>query len=85
MRRSVSIAFQGDCGHVNYRGLGEPPFQIVIFRLTFSQSQPPAIIMDHDAHMIRVVEGRCAAIERGIVEVPFRRSESIRIADYGQR
>jgi hypothetical protein len=31
--------------------------------------------MDHDADMIRIVESRCAAIERGIVEVPVWRSE----------
>ena len=31
--------------------------------------------MDHDADMIRVVEGGCAPIERGIIEVPLRRSE----------
>src|SRR5918998_3104821 len=30
--------------------------------------------MDHDADVIRVVEGRRAAIERGIIEVPLRRS-----------
>ena len=62
MRCSVGFTFQGDCGHVNYRGLGESPFQIVISRLAFGQSEAPAIIMDHDAHMIRVVEGRCTAI-----------------------
>src|SRR5258708_838845 len=31
--------------------------------------------MDHDADVIRVVEGRGAALERGIVEVPVWRSE----------
>src|SRR2546425_11964230 len=31
--------------------------------------------MDHDADMIWIVEGRCAAIERGIIEVPLRRSD----------
>src|ERR1700693_4548047 len=30
--------------------------------------------MDHDADMIRIVEGRCAALERSIVEVPLWRS-----------
>ena len=54
---------------------GEPLFQIVIFRLAFGQAEPPAVIVDHDGDVIRVVEGRRAAIERGIVEVPLRRSE----------
>src|SRR5260370_40795069 len=49
--------------------------QIVVLWGSLSQSEPPAIIMDHDADMIRIVEGRCAAIERGIVEVPFWRSD----------
>src|SRR5215212_7927020 len=31
--------------------------------------------MYHDLHMIRVVQGRCAAIERGIIEVPLRRGD----------
>ena len=31
--------------------------------------------MDHDADMIRIVEGRGAALERGLVEVPLWRSE----------
>jgi hypothetical protein len=31
--------------------------------------------VDHDADMIWVVEGGCAAIECSIIEVPFRRSE----------
>jgi hypothetical protein len=29
--------------------------------------------MDHDADIVRVVEGRCGAIKRGIIEVPLRR------------
>src|SRR5258706_12583448 len=39
------------------------------------QSESPAIIMDHDADVIRVVEGCRAAIESGIVEPPPRRCE----------
>ena len=31
--------------------------------------------MDHDADVIEVVEGRRGALERGIVEIPFRRSD----------
>src|SRR6202041_1106440 len=31
--------------------------------------------MDHDIDMIRVVEGGRAAIERGVVEIPLRRSD----------
>src|SRR5580700_3807526 len=31
--------------------------------------------MDHDGNVIRIVEGRCTAIERGIIEVPLRRRQ----------
>lgn len=71
MRRTVGIAFKSDGGHGDDREFGKPLFQVVIFRLTVSQAQPPAVIMNHDADMIRVVEGRCAAIERCIIEVPL--------------
>ena len=78
MRRAIGIAFEGDGGHRDDRAFGKPLVQIVIFRLAFSQSEPPAIVMDHDGDMIRIVEGCRAAIERRIVEVPLRRSESAR-------
>src|SRR5262249_40994941 len=35
----------------------------------------PAIVMDDDVDVIRVIESRRAAIEGGVVEPPFRRSE----------
>ena len=68
---AIGIAFKRNRGHGDVWTCGEPLFQIVILRLAFGQSKPPAIIMDHDADMIRVVEGCCAALERGIVEVPL--------------
>src|SRR2546423_12449398 len=57
---TIGIAFKSNSGHGDVRTFSEPLFQLVIFRLAFSQSEPPAIIMDHDADMIRIVEGRCA-------------------------
>src|SRR6266700_752423 len=75
MRCPIGIAFQGNRGHADVRSCSEPLFQLIIFRLAFSQSKPPTVIMDHDADMIRIVEGCCAALERGLVEIPFRRSE----------
>src|SRR5215212_6088864 len=71
---SIGITFKGNGGHGDDRTFGKPLFQIVILWVAFSQAEPPAVIMDHDADVIRVVEGRCAAIERGIIEVPLRRS-----------
>src|SRR5215217_6162417 len=71
---TIGITFKGYGGHGDDRTFGKPLFQIVILRFAFSQAEPPAVIMDHDADVIRVVEGRCAAIERGIIEVPLWRS-----------
>ena len=45
------------------------------FALAFGQCEPPPIIVDHDGDVIRIVEGRRAAIERRIIEVPLRRSK----------
>jgi len=35
MWRTVGVAFQRNGGHADHRGLREPRFQIVVFRLTF--------------------------------------------------
>ena len=75
VRCAVGIAFEGNRWHGDVRTFREPLFQIVILPLAFSQPEPPAVIVDHDADMIRVVEGRCAALEGGIVEVPLGRGE----------
>src|SRR6266498_186028 len=71
---AIGVAFEGDRRHGDHRPFGEPLLQIVVFRLAFGQSQPPAVVVDHDLDVIRVVERRRAAIERGIFEVPLRRS-----------
>ena len=63
----VGTVITGNCG--------KPLFQIVVFRLAFGQTEPPAVVVDDDGDVIRIVEGRRAAIERGVVEVPLRRSE----------
>ena len=75
MRRAVGVAFHGDGGHGDDRPFGELLFQIVVFRLAVGEAEPPAVIVDHDGDVVRVVEGRRAAVERRVVEVPFRRCE----------
>jgi hypothetical protein len=70
---TIGITFKGNGGHGDDRAFGKPLFQIVIFRLALSQTEPPTVIMDHDADVIRIVEGRCTPIERRIIEVPLRR------------
>ena len=75
MRRAVGITLKRDRRHGDDGSLGEPLFQLVIFRLAVGQAEPPAVVVDHDRDMVRIVERRGAAIERRVVEVPFRRGE----------
>ena len=75
VRRPIGIPFQGNGGHSNDRSFGQPLFEIVILRLAFRQAEPPAVIMDHNADMIRIVEGRRGTLERGLIEGPLRRGE----------
>ena len=74
MRRAVGVALEGDRGHGDDRGFGEPILQLVVLGLAVGQPEPPAVVVDDDVDVIRVVERRRAAIEGGIVEAPLRRS-----------
>jgi hypothetical protein len=47
-------------------------FQIDVTPLSFRQAKPPAVIPDHDADMVRVIERRASAIGRGTLKVPLR-------------
>ena len=47
-------------------------FKIVVLRLSLNQPQPPAIVMDHHADMVRVVECFRRSLERRVVETPLR-------------
>src|SRR6266545_3741753 len=39
MRRAVGVAFEGDGGHADGRGFGQPLFQIVVFRLARGETK----------------------------------------------
>jgi hypothetical protein len=75
VRRAIGIAFKRDGRHSDDRGLGKPPFQLVISRLAPGEIEPPTVIMDDDRDMIGIVERRRAAIKGGIIKVPFRRRD----------
>ena len=75
VRRSIGVTFKSDRGHGDDRTLCKPFFQVLILGLAISKPLPPTIVVDHDFDMIRIIERRRTAIERGIIEVPFRRSE----------
>ena len=75
VRCAIGVAFECDGRHCDDRRLRKPLFQIVVFRLTLREAEPPAVIMDDDCNVIRVVERCGATIEGGIVEIPFGRSK----------
>jgi len=72
MRRTVGITLHGDRGHADDRTLGQPLLQIVVLCLALGETLPPAIVVYHDRDMIGIVEGLGAAVESGIVEIPFQ-------------
>ena len=72
VRCTVGITFEGDRRHGDDRRFGKPIFQIVVVFLPFSETEPPAVIMDYDADVIRIVERRRRSGESGVVEFPFR-------------
>jgi hypothetical protein len=47
--RPIGITFNGNGRHGDDWAFGKPLFQIVIFRVAFSQVEAPAIIMDDDS------------------------------------
>ena len=53
MWRTVGITFESDGGHANHWRLGKTSFQFVVFRLAGSQTDPPAVIVNHDADVVR--------------------------------
>ena len=45
---SIGVTFEGDRRYCDDRACGKLFFQIVIFRLTFSQSEAPTVIVNDD-------------------------------------
>ena len=52
MRGAIGVAFEGDRRHGDDRPAGEPLLQVLQFWLAFGQSQPPAVIVDHEPDVI---------------------------------
>jgi hypothetical protein len=50
--------------------------EFIKFHLAFRQTNPPAVVVDHDGDVIRIVEGRRASIERGMPNEPCARSST---------
>src|SRR5215210_4394358 len=75
MRRAVGITFEGDGRDTDRRSRGEPFLQFIILPLAVGQTEPPAVIVNNDVDVIRVVERRRAVGERRVVEAPLRGTE----------
>src|SRR5260221_13512181 len=72
MGRAIGIAFKCDGGHGDDRTCCKTLVQISIFRLAFCQAKAPAIVVDHDINVIRLVECGGTTVERRIIEFPQR-------------
>jgi hypothetical protein len=73
MGRTVGVTFEGDRRHGDGRAAGERPLEIVVSWLALGQAEPPAVVVNHDVDVVRVVEGCGATVERRLVEVPLGR------------
>ena len=76
MGRTVGVALEGDRGHGDDRGFGEPILQLGALGFALGQAQTPAVVVDDDVDVIRVLKRRRAAIKGGIVKAPLRRSRA---------
>ncbi len=85
MRRAVGVAFERDRGHRHHWPCGEPALECIERRLAGSQAQPPAVVVDHDAHVIWVVERGGAAIETWHHRTPISAMRFARLARANSR
>jgi len=74
--RAIGVTFQRNGRRSDDRGGGKPLFQLGVARLTFSLFQPPAVMVNHDADMVRVVEGGRTALKDRVGKVPFGGGEA---------
>src|ERR1700722_14456551 len=54
VRRTVGVAFHRNRRDADDRALGEPLFEVVVFRLALDQAQSPTVVVNHDRDMIGV-------------------------------
>ena len=69
---AVGVTLERDGGHGDDRTFRELFLRLAVSSFAVGESQSLAIVVNRDRDVIRVLEGRDAAIEGGIVEGPFR-------------
>ena len=75
MWRTIGIPFEGNGGHGDGWAECKPLFQLVVLWFALCQAEPPAVIVDDDRDMVRIVERCRRAIEGSSIELPLWRSK----------
>jgi hypothetical protein len=70
--RTVEVTRDGDGRHRHDRALRELRLETVELSLAIGEALSPAIVVDDDGDVIRVIERRGRAIERRVIEAPLR-------------
>src|SRR5262249_3528723 len=69
---TVEIARNSDRRYRNGLPLRELLLEVAIPRLPFCKAKAPTVIVDHDADVIRGIEGGRGTAERRLVKIPLR-------------
>jgi hypothetical protein len=75
MRRPVRAALECDCRHTDAGRRCQLLLHRIVRCFTGREPQAPAIVVDRDGDMVRVVERARGSIEGRVIEGPFRRGE----------
>src|SRR5579871_495086 len=70
---AVGVALHRDRGYADRRRRGELPLERIVARLPLRDPKPPAVVVDHDRDVIRVVERLGRAFIGRIIEAPLWR------------
>ena len=73
MRCAVRVAFQCDRRTSDSWKCRDLLLQTIVFSLAGLQAQIPAIVVERDTNEIRIFKRLCRALERFVIERPFRR------------
>ena len=75
VRRAIRVALQRDGWHGNPRSHRQSLLDGIEATLALGEAEPPAVIVDDDRDMVRIVESCRRAGERRVVERPLRRAQ----------
>ena len=70
--RTIEIAGNGDRRYSDAWTREDFLLEVAVLRFAVGDAQSPAIIVNYDLDVIGIAERRCRALERRVVELPFR-------------